>query len=179
MAAKQIAFILFFVIASGAFAFTSYRIYRFFKLTKKGVPVNRIGERIKVTLLVAFGQSKILRKPLIGFLHALVWWGFLVVTVGTAEIVIDGIFGTEHIFHFAGILYTLLTVSADVVAYILTFAGLIFLARRHIIKVKRFSGAEMTKKSTVDATIALFLILFLMLSLIGMDMGCVASNPSG
>lgn len=179
MATKQIAFIIFFCVASGAFAFTSYRIYRFFKLTNKGFPVDRIGERIKITLLVAFGQTKILRKPLIGFLHALVWWGFLVITVGTAEIVIDGITGTERILRFSGIFYNILTASADVLAAITVFACIIFLARRHVMTVKRFSGVEMTKTSNADATIALLLILFLMVSLTGMNMGYMASNPSG
>ena len=40
---------------------------------------------------VAFGQTKIFRKPVIGFFHALVFWGFCVIIFGSIEMVIDGL----------------------------------------------------------------------------------------
>jgi heterodisulfide reductase subunit C len=172
---KQIAFILFLILALGVFAYTCKRLYSFFKITRKGFVVDRIGERIKITLLVAFGQTKILRKPVIGLLHALVWWGFIVITIGTGEMVLDGILGTERVLGpLLGPIYDIIVASGDVFAAIILVSCLIFLFRRHVIKVKRFSGVEMTPKSSIDATIALTMIFFLMVSLIGMNMGYLA-----
>ena len=171
---KQIIFTLFILASLGFLTYTVSKIAAFLKLTKTSFPIDRIGERIKITLLVAFGQTKILRKPIIGMLHALVYWGFLVITVGSAEMVIDGIAGTDRVFSPAGVLYDAITASGDIFAAIIIIACFAFLIRRHIMKVKRFSGVEMTTKSSIDATIALSLILILMLSLIGMNMGYMA-----
>lgn len=171
---KQIAFILFLAIALGVFSYTCYRLYLFFSITRSGFKVDRIGERIKTTLLVAFGQTKILRRPVIGFLHALVWWGFIVITIGTAEMVLDGIFGTERIFaEFTGPFYDLLAASGDIFAAIIAVAILAFLFRRAFMHIQRFYGVEMTKKTKVDAAIALTMIFLLMASLLGMNMGYV------
>lgn len=171
---KQLAFLIFLAVALGIFAYTCYRLYLFFSITRSGFKVDRIGERIKTTLLVAFGQTKILRRPVIGFLHALVWWGFIVITIGTAEMVFDGIFGTERIFaRFMGKFYDILTASGDFFAAIIAVAILAFLFRRAFMHIQRFYGVEMTKKTKVDAAIALTLILLLMVTLLGMNMGYV------
>ena len=171
---KQIAFLAFMGVGLGIFTYTIMRLISFFKITEGGYVLDNVNERIKTTLKVAFGQTKILRKPMIGALHALVYWGFMVITIGTGEMVVDGIFGTHRIFGFMGIGYDFITWSGDVFAAIIIFACTIFLARRYIVDIKRFKGVEMTKGSTIDATIALLMITFLMVSLIGMNMGYVA-----
>ena len=99
---KQIIFAVSLLITLGVFAYSTKKIIALFKLTRSAFPVKDIGKRISVTLKVAFGQSKILRKPLIGFMHALVWWGFLVILIGSIEMVIDGLIGTERILDFLG-----------------------------------------------------------------------------
>ena len=176
MMTKQIIFTLFILASLGFFAYTVIRVIALLKLTKKSFPIDRIGERIKITLLVAFGQTKILRRPAIGMLHALVYWGFLVITIGSAEMVIDGIAGSNRVFSSTGFLYDVITSSGDIFAAIIIFSCFAFLIRRHIMKVKRFSGVEMTPKSSLDATIALSLIILLMFSLLGMNMGYIASH---
>lgn len=174
MTIKQISFAIFLFVFSGLFAFTVFRLVSFFKLTKETYPINRIGERLNILLLVAFGQSKILRRPAIGLMHALVYWGFLVITIGSAEMVIDGLFGSERIFGILGPVYTFIVASGDLFAAFIIFACFAFLFRRHIMKVKRFSGTEMTVKSSADATMALSLIIILMISLLGMNAGYLA-----
>ena len=168
---KQIIFSLITLLALGIFGYSISRIVSFFKLTRESFSVDRIGERINLTLLVAFGQTKILRKPIIGLVHAIVYWGFLVITIGTLEMVIDGLINTERIFGSAGIFYSFVTASGDIFAALIILACVIFLVRRHIIKVKRFDGVEMTKGSSIDATIALTLIGLLMISLLGTNVG--------
>ncbi len=171
-------FIIVTLLTLGVFTFTISRIVSFLKLTKPGFPIDRISERINLTLLVAFGQTKILRRPVIGFMHALVYWGFLVITIGTLEMVVDGIFNTERILAGTGAFYDFVMWSGEVFAAIIIISCIIFLVRRHIIKVKRFSGAEMTKASSIDATIALTMITLLMVSLLGTNLGYIALNTS-
>ena len=125
---KQIAFIIFIVISCGLFTYTCLRLRSFFKLTQKSFPIDRLGERIKLTLMVAFGQTKIMRRPGVGLLHALVWWGFIVITLGTAEMVIDGLVDGERIFGaLMGGLYDAIIGSGDIFAAIIIVACVAFL----------------------------------------------------
>ncbi len=174
---KQFTFIILTLITLGVFSFTMSRIIAYLRMTKSAFPISQMGERIKILLQVAFGQTKILRRPVIGLMHALVYWGFLVITVGTLEMILDGLLNTERILSPLGSFYDFVTASGDIFALIIIISCIIFLIRRHIIKIKRFSGIEMTKDSNIDATIALSMIVFLMVSLIGASIGYVAQNP--
>ncbi|MBN2775818.1 MAG: (Fe-S)-binding protein, partial [Prolixibacteraceae bacterium] len=172
---KQILFAIALVITLGVFAFTVIRLISYFRLLKPAFPVKNIGKRILLTLKVAFGQTKILRRPIIGFMHALVWWGFIIILIGSIEMVIDGLFGTERVLSFLGVIYDVIVASGDVFALIIAILIIAFLFRRIFMSIKRFSGIEMKHKSHVDANIALSLILFLMITLMGMNAFYVAS----
>ncbi len=167
--AKQIIFLATLLVTLGAFAYTTRRFVQFFKITKGGFPVKEIGRRFGVMMEVAIGQTKIFRRPVMGFLHALVFWGFLVILVGSLEMVIDGLTGTERVLSFLGVVYNIIMASGDIFALVIAIAILVFLARRIFLNVKRFSGIEMKHISHLDANIALTVILLLMLSLLGMN----------
>ena len=174
---RQIIFIIFILAALGCFGYTISRIIKLLKLTQKAYPLDQIPKRIMLTLSVAFGQTKIFRKPLVGFAHALVFWGFLVITIGTAEIMLDGCIDKIRILSFLGPVYDLITASGDIFAVLVLLCCLIFLFRRFFLTIKRFSGIELKVKSKIDATIALTLIMLLMLSLLGLNVGYVGGNP--
>lgn len=126
---------------------------------------------------VAFGQTRILRKPLMGPLHALVFWGFCVILLGSVEMIIDGLFGTENSLKFLGGFYDFMIASGDIFALVIAIAIIIFLGRRMFLHVKRFEGIEMKAISHIDAKIALLMILFLMISLQGMNIAyCQIKN---
>jgi Fe-S oxidoreductase len=165
---KQILFALSLLATLGIFAYTARQYFLRFKLTKP-FPVKDFGKRFGVMMTVAFGQSRILRKPVIGLLHALVWWGFLVILVGSIEMVIDGLSGTERALQILGPVYSVITASGDIFALIIFFAIIAFMIRRWFMNIRRFSGIEMKHKSHQDATLALTLILLLMVSLLGMN----------
>jgi len=166
---KQILFLISMLITLGVFAWTASKIKSYFNLLKPAFPIKDISERIKLTLNVAFGQSKILRRPVIGFIHALVWWGFIVILFGSIEMIIDGLFGTERVLSIFGYFYNFIIAAGDIFGLVIAVAISIFLIRRNIIKVKRFEGIEMKKISHQDANIALLIIFFLMISLLGMN----------
>ncbi len=166
---KQIFFAIALLATLGVFAYTTRKFIALFKLTKKAFPVKDIGQRINRTLAVAFGQTRIMRKPILGLMHALVFWGFCVILIGSIEIVIDGLFGTERALSFLGPVYNIIIASGDVFAFVIFLIIIVFLVRRIFMNIKRFNGAEMTHKSHLDANIALTMILLLMLSLQGMN----------
>ncbi len=177
---KQIIFLVTLLLTLGIFAWTMKRVFSYFALLKPAYPIKDIGKRIKLTLEVALGQTKILRRPVVGTIHALVWWGFLVILFGSIEMVIDGLTGTERVLSVLGGFYDFMVAAGDIFGLVITIAIIIFLIRRNIIKVKRFEGPEMKKISHQDANVALLIILALMLSLLGMNtfyqIGCLQSG---
>lgn len=165
---QQLLFAVALLITLAAFGITIRKLFFNFKFTKK-TPLTNIPERIRVTLKVAVGQSKIFRLPVMGLIHALVFWGFVIILFGSIEMVIDGLFGTERVLGILGAVYNFLMASGDVFAAIILLSILIFLFRRLFMKVKRFYGPEMKPVSKADANLALSFILLLMVSLLGMN----------
>lgn len=166
---KQIIFTFTILLTLGAFAFTITRLIRFFRFTKANFPIRNFRKRIMITLEVAIGQTKIFRRPVIGFFHAIVFWGFCVITFGSFEMVVDGLSGREKSFSNLGWLHSIIMASGDIFALLVTVSIIIFIIRRVFLHISRFEGIEMKKKSHQDANIALSMILLLMLSLMGMN----------
>jgi len=166
---NQLVFLAALLITLGVFAYTTRRFIGFFRITRKGFPVRNIGRRFGVMMEVAIGQTKIFRRPVMGLLHALVFWGFCVILIGSIEMVIDGLTGKERILSGLGVVYDVIMASGDIFALVIAVAILVFLARRIFLNVRRFSGIEMKHISHVDANIALTMIFLLMVSLLGMN----------
>ncbi len=167
--AKQIIFALTILVTLGVFSFTILRLISYFKFTKANFPIRDFGKRFMVMLDVAIGQTKIFRRPVIGFFHALVFWGFCVILIGSIEMIIDGLFGVERSLKVLGGVHNVVMASGDVFALLVAISIVIFLVRRLFMHISRFEGIEMKKISHQDANIALTMILLLMLSLMGMN----------
>jgi heterodisulfide reductase subunit C/nitrate reductase gamma subunit len=166
---KQLIFIIITLIAAGIFFYSASIIFKNIKLLKKAYPVKDHSKRLKMLIDIGLGQTKIMRFPLIGFLHALVFWGFLVILFGSAEMLIDGLSGHERTLSIFGPIYNILMALGDIFAYIIGILIIVFLFRRLFLHIKRFSGAEMNHKNHIDANFALSLILLLMISLAMMN----------
>lgn len=173
---KQIIFAITLLLTLGAFAYTVNRIVSFFRFTRPAFPVKNFGKRFGVMMNVAFGQTKIFRKPVIGFFHALVFWGFCIIIFGSLEMLIDGLTGTERVLKVLGPVYNIIMASGDIFALLVAVSIIIFLARRIFFHIKRFEGIEMNKMTHIDANIALSIILILMISLLTMNIGYVKYN---
>jgi heterodisulfide reductase subunit C len=175
---NQLLFAIALIITLGVFAFTAWRYIRLFKLTQPAFPVRDFGKRFGLMMRVAFGQTKMFRRPIVGFIHALVFWGFLVILVGSIEMVIDGLFGIERSLNVMGWFYNFLMATGDIFALIIAVAIIIFLSRRLFMHVKRFEGVEMKHISHIDANVALTIIFLLMVSLLGMNAAYVAHGTA-
>ncbi|MGE5316887.1 MAG: hypothetical protein ACM3ME_02740, partial [Chloroflexota bacterium] len=175
---KQIIFSITLLITLAVFAYSMWRLWYNFSLTKKEA-IGQWGLRFRIMMKVAIGQTKIFRYPIAGLFHALTFWGFIVITLGSIEMVIDGLTGNERIMSSTGWFYHFVTASGDVMAYIIILSIMVFMARRLFIKVRRFYGIEMKPKSKYDAIIALTIILLLMVSLAGLNMSYYTLHLDG
>ena len=163
--------ILFF--ALGLFSYNLWKIVRNIRLGKSNNRFDQPLKRTKILLKIAFGQTKLFARPASGILHALVYWGFLVITIGTVEMMVDGVFSLERSFGVLGRFYDIATASGDVMAVLVLVSCLMFMFRRLFLKIKRFSGKEMKKSSSLDAIVALVIIVLLMVSLLTMNIGYI------
>lgn len=165
---KEIIFGFTLGLTLGIFAYTMWLFRQFFQLTKPR-PIGDWGRRFVLLATVGIAQSKILRRPVVGLMHALVFWGFLVITLGSIEMVIDGLTGTHRVLAFLGPVYTAIVYSGDLFAGVVSVLIIAFILRRVLLKIKRFYGAEMKPVSKIDAYAALGIILLLMISLLGLN----------
>ena len=73
-------------------------------------------ERWKNMARIALGQQKMVVRPVSGFLHIIVYLGFIIINIEVLEIIIDGVFGTHRIFSFMGGFYDFLIGSFEILA---------------------------------------------------------------
>ena len=90
---------------------------------------------------------------------------------------VDGVFNLDRSFGSLGIFYDIATASGDIMAVLVLASCLLFMSRRLFLSVKRFSGKEMKKSSSIDAIVALVIIVFLMISLLTMNIGYIGLHP--
>jgi len=177
---KQLAFAITLLLTIVIFSYTTRHIIQYFRFTGPAFPVRDFRKRIRIMLFVAAGQTKIFRRPVIGFFHALVFWGFCVIAFGSIEMVIDGLFGTDRFLKFLGPGYDVISASGDIFGLLVGISTLIFISRRIFFHIKRFEGIEMKSVSHKDANLALSMILVLMISLLGMNLAyCAGVAVSG
>jgi heterodisulfide reductase subunit C len=128
------------------------------------------GRRWKNVLLIAFGQKKMFANPLVAVMHFIIYAGFFIINIEVLEIVIDGIFGTHRVLYKPlGSNYSLLINSFELLAVSVLLACVVFLARRNVLKLKRFWSAEMTTWPRTDANIILVVEIFLMSAFLTMN----------
>jgi heterodisulfide reductase subunit C len=164
-----IAFIVLLVVSLGLFAKNVRTIIRNIKLGKDIDRSNSKAERFKLMLKVAFGQSKMQARPVVGVLHFIVYAGFIIINVEVLEIVLDGLLGTHRLFSPLGNLYTFLISSFEVLALLVLVACVIFLIRRNVIRIKRFFNPEMDGWPRTDANLILITEVLLMSAFILMN----------
>jgi heterodisulfide reductase subunit C len=161
--AQQILFIL----ASGLAVFLfSKNIMRIRKNILLGKDENYSAppsQRWKNVLLLAFGQKKMFRNPLVAVMHFVIYAGFIIINIEVLEIFLDGIFGTHRLF--AGPLggfYISLINAFEFLAVGVFAVCVIFLWRRNILKLKRFVSRDLDGWPRSDANYILISEIILM-----------------
>ncbi|RYD71174.1 (Fe-S)-binding protein [Pedobacter sp. Leaf250] len=158
----QILFLVITLAAIALFSFNFRKIIRNIRLGKSADRKDQPQKRLLTMLRVAFGQSKMVVRPIPAFLHFFVYIGFVIINIEVLEIMIDGLFGTHRVFHGIGGLYNFLIGSFEILALTVWISCAIFLVRRNILKLKRFKGVEMTNWPKSDANYILIVEILLM-----------------
>lgn len=161
--AQQILFILISGAAIFLFSRNARQIIRNIRLGRDEIINDQPGRRWKNVLLLAFGQKKMFRNPLVAILHFFVYAGFIIINLEVAEIVLDGIFGTHRLFAAPlGGFYSFLINAFEVLAVLVILACAIFLIRRNVIKLRRFISHDLDGWPRSDANYILATEIVLM-----------------
>jgi len=160
----NLIFALLFFTGIGFFVMNIRKVIRNIKL---GTAINRTDNakaRWKNMAKIALGQSRMVRRPLSGALHIVVYLGFVIINIEVLEIVIDGLFGTHRIFQ--GVLgdglYSFLIGTFEILAALVFVAVTIFWLRRNLAQIKRFLSKEMKGWPKSDGNIILYFEMVLM-----------------
>ncbi len=177
----NIFFALILIAGIGYFVMNVRKLIRNIKLGKDIDRTDRKPERWKNMAKIALGQYKMVRRPVSGILHIVVYVGFILINIEMLEIVIDGLFGTHRVFQpiLGPALYGFLIGSFEVLALLVLVAVTIFWFRRNIEKVKRFWNKEMEGWPKNDGNIILYFEMVLMTLFLVMNATDVAFQEAG
>lgn len=164
--------------------FFANNVRKLFRNIKLGKDVNRTdkkSERLKNMLIIAFGQSKMIKRPLSGFLHLIVYVGFIIINIEVLEIMIDGLFGTHRIFQgVVGInIYGFLIGTFEVLAFLVLLAVIVFWTRRNLANIKRFLSSDLKGWPKNDANYILYFEVVLMTLFLTMNATDVPFQEAG
>ncbi|MBC7615360.1 MAG: 4Fe-4S dicluster domain-containing protein [Pedobacter sp.] len=160
--ASQIIFIILCLTGVALFSFNVRKVIRNIKLGKSENRSDQPAKRWLTMFKVAFGQTKMAARPIPFLLHLVVYLGFVIINIEVLEIMIDGIFGTHRVFAGLGGVYNFLIASFEILAFGVLLGCVVFLIRRNILKLKRFSGVEMKAWPKSDANYILIIEVLLM-----------------
>ena len=164
MSAENVVFLFIVVAAAGFFSLNVQRLVQYMRLGKPERRIDHPGQRVWNVLRVGIAQTKILREPVAGVMHATIFWGFIVLTAGTIELLIAGVFpGFSYEPFLPSLLYRGYELSQDAFAVFVLGAVAFAYFRRLVLHPRRLQGDNVEH---LDAYIILGLIGALMVTLL-------------
>jgi heterodisulfide reductase subunit C len=164
------------LLGSGTVFYLSIKKIRRNILLGKAISINgHKSERLKTMLKVAFGQSKMVARPVAGIMHFFIYAAFLVTQIELLEIIVDGISnGHRRLWHlmngtFLAGLYTFTINLIEILSVLAFLATIIFLSRRNIIRLARFQMPELKGWPSKDANIILLMEIVLIVCIMTMN----------
>jgi Fe-S oxidoreductase len=176
MSAERVIFVFVLVIAAGFFSLNVQRLVQYLRVGRREGRLDHPWRRLWNVLRIAIAQEKILRDPVAGPMHAGIFWGFLVLTAGTAELIVQGVvpgFSYQHFLPHG--FYLVYSASQDVFAVLVLAAVAFAFFRRLVLHPRRLDG-DQTHHG--DAYFILGMIGALMITLLAMFAFSGAANPA-
>jgi heterodisulfide reductase subunit C len=158
----NILFAIVLAVGAGYFAMNVKKLIRNINLGRDVNRKDHSSARWKNMMMIAFGQSKMVKRPVAGFLHIIVYAGFVIINIEVIEIVIDGLFGTHRVLSFLGSLYDVLIASFEILAILVLVAVVVFWMRRNAVPLARFSSSDLKGAPKNDANYILYIEVVLM-----------------
>jgi len=160
----NILFAIILVLGVGYFTRNVKKLIRNIKLGRNVDASDNKSQRWKNVVMIALGQSKLVKRPIAGIMHVIVYIGFVIINIEVFEIIIDGLLGTHRI----GLkllpesIYGFLIGAFEVLAVLVLLAVVVFWLRRNVVKLKRFLSSEMKGWPKNDGNIILYFEVVLM-----------------
>ena len=155
--------VIFALLAVGAIGFFVFNVKKIWGWVQVGVGqedvrTDKPQERFYDMMMGGFGQAKMFKDLWPGIMHALIFWGFILVSIGTGESLLYGITGG---FSYAwvvgdGFLYNVYLFLQDIANFAVTVAIVWAIYRRQVAKPKRLDS--LGKDSKIDGLIVLAFI---------------------
>jgi ferredoxin len=164
----QILFIILTATALYLFSKNLLLIRRNILIGKAGFVNDQKVRRWKNVFLLALGQKKMFKKPIVAILHLILYVGFIIINIELLEIMADGILGTHRIFESyfekfeLASLYNFIINSFEILAALVLLACIVFLVRRNMLKLKRFMSNDLAGWPRSDANYILIAEIILM-----------------
>src|SRR5437867_3198824 len=150
----------------GGFFWRASLLYRLLRLGRSEDRNDRPLRRLRDEIVIYLGQRKLLKRPYYvrGIGHALIFWGFLVITYGSADLLLAGLFGRHLPLTDTG----LYAWTIDIFAVAVLAAVIVAVVRRAVVRPPRMHIAP-------EGYVILGLISFLMLTLLVFESAGIAA----
>ena len=157
---------LFLALAGAAFSYSGYRFRILYRMMinhqGKTSRLDHIPDRILTTLANVLGQKAVLKKKSAGIMHATIFWGFLIITLGTLEQFATTLYEPANFQFIGNTAYSMLVLLQDILTLAVLLAVGFACYRRYIIRPEGLGKSK-------DANIVLALTGSLMVSIILMN----------
>lgn len=159
---------------AGAFSYFVWKANSLLSLLKAAPasgPIDRVPERVLLFLKDVLWQASVRRnKPLVGWAHTFIFWGFLIITVGTFEMMVEGIFHGINLSSLSPGLHAAYILISDI-AIVGVLLGVVFgFYRRLVLKPHYLTNG-------LDAKLILIFTGLLMLTLLGYNAYRIPLEP--
>ena len=138
------------------------QVCRYICLGRGELSTAHLSRRLRDVGIKGFGQSLVLRHPS-GIFHAFIFWGFIVLTFGTLEEFLAGLFPGWSL-EWMGGFYSFMNSCQDLFAFLVAVAIAAAVYRRLVVRPARLKG---TRAQSVDAFIILGSISLLICAFYG------------
>lgn len=177
---SQILFVALTAVAVWLFAKKAGAIRRNILLGKDENLNDHPAKRWKNLVLLTLGQKKMFKNPLVAIMHLIIYAGFIIINLEVLEIVLDGLLGTHRLFApYLGSLYNWLINIFEFLAAGVILVCVIFLARRNMLKLKRFISKDLNGWPRSDANYILVTEIILMSLFLTMNAVDLALQAKG
>lgn len=162
MSLQNLIFLIIFALSISTFLFNARRLLTYLKIGKPEDRFDNPTERLKRVFTIAFGQKKLLREFVAGWMHFFIFWGFVILLTAILDAILEGLFSVN--LSVIGGFYRYIAFFQDLMGLLVILSIIIALYRRYIQRPKRL---QVEKTSKIDATVILLLIFFIMLTMFG------------
>lgn len=165
------------IVVCGGLAGRSFlKLWRGMMLGRTEKLTDHVAQRVGLVMENIFGHKKMFKDFWPGLMHALLFFGFIIVTISTGEHVLEGLFHGFSL-DFLGPVYPILTTAQDALQFVVVLSVLYFFYRRLFVKNLRLSAKPAHRR---DGLIVLTLTGFHMLAdIMAVSFWILGNDPHG